>query len=62
MTLCYMILSVPWYMFDGIDHTAILSHYLTFITEVVSIIVHPIFCSSNLTRIILRPLSALFFQ
>ena len=27
-----MILSVPWYMFNGIEHTAILSHSLTFIT------------------------------
>ena len=30
MKLCLMILSVPWYMFE---HTAILSHFLTFITE-----------------------------
>jgi len=27
-----MILSVPWYMFNGLEHTAILSHFLTFIT------------------------------
>ena len=27
-----MILSVPWYMFNGPEHTAILSHFLTFIT------------------------------
>ena len=27
-----MILSVPWYMFNGLDHTAILNHFLTFIT------------------------------
>jgi hypothetical protein len=27
-----MILSVPWYMFNGLEHTAILSHILTFIT------------------------------
>jgi hypothetical protein len=32
MKLCLMILSVPWYMFNGLDHTAILSHFLTFIT------------------------------
>ena len=32
MKLCLMILSVPWYMFNGLEHTAILSHILTFIT------------------------------
>ena len=32
MKLCLMILSVPWYMFNGLEHTAILSHFLTFIT------------------------------
>ena len=31
MKLCLMILSVPWYMFNGLEHTAILSHFLTFI-------------------------------
>ena len=32
---CLMILSVPWFMFmfNGLEHTAILSHFLTFITE-----------------------------
>jgi hypothetical protein len=35
MKVCLMILSVPWYMFNGLEHTAILSHFLTFITEVV---------------------------
>jgi len=30
--LCLMILSVPLYMFNGLEHTAILSHFLTFIT------------------------------
>jgi hypothetical protein len=32
MKLCLMILSVPWYMFNGLEHTAILSHFLTSIT------------------------------
>ena len=32
MKLCLMILSVPWYMFNGLEDTAILSHILTFIT------------------------------
>jgi len=32
MKLCLIILSVPWYMFNGLEHTAILSHILTFIT------------------------------
>jgi hypothetical protein len=32
MKLCLMILSVPWYMLNGLEHTAILSHFLTFIT------------------------------
>ena len=32
MKLCLMILSVPWYTFNGLEHTAILSHFLTFIT------------------------------
>ena len=32
MKLCLTILSVPWYMFNGLEHTAILSHFLTFIT------------------------------
>ena len=33
MKLCLMILSVPWYMLNGLEHTAILSHFLTFITR-----------------------------
>jgi hypothetical protein len=32
MKLCLMILSVPWYIFNGLEHTAILSHFLTFTT------------------------------
>jgi hypothetical protein len=32
MKLCLMILSVLWYMFNGLEHTAILSHFLLFIT------------------------------
>ena len=32
MKLCLMILSVPWYTFNGLEHTAILSHFVTFIT------------------------------
>ena len=32
MKLCLMIMSVPWYMVNGLEHTAILSHILTFIT------------------------------
>ena len=32
MKLCLMILSVPWYMFNRLEHTAMLSHFLTFIT------------------------------
>jgi hypothetical protein len=32
MKLCLTILSVPCYMFNGLEHTAILSHFLTFIT------------------------------
>ena len=31
MKLCVMILSVPWYMFNGLEHPTILSHFLTFI-------------------------------
>jgi hypothetical protein len=34
MKLCLMILSVLCYMFSGLEHTAILSHFLTFITEI----------------------------
>jgi hypothetical protein len=32
MKLCLKILSVTWYMFNGLEHTAILNHFLTFIT------------------------------
>ena len=32
MKLCLMILSVTWYTFNGLEHTAILNHVLTFIT------------------------------
>jgi hypothetical protein len=32
MKLCLMILSVSFYMLNGLEHTAILSHFLTFIT------------------------------
>ena len=32
MKICLMILSVPWYMLNGLKHTVILSHFLTFIT------------------------------
>ena len=32
MKLCLTILSVPRYMFNRLEHTAILSHFLTFIT------------------------------
>jgi hypothetical protein len=32
MKLCLMIFSIPWYMLNGLEHTAILSHFLTFIT------------------------------
>ena len=32
MKLRLTILSVPWYMLNGLEHTAILSHFLTFIT------------------------------
>jgi hypothetical protein len=32
MKLCLTILSVPWYMFNGLEDTAILNHFLTFIT------------------------------
>jgi hypothetical protein len=32
MKLCLMVLSVPWYMLNGIEDTANLSHFLTFIT------------------------------
>ena len=41
MKLCVMILSVQWYIFNGLEHTTILSHFLTFITG----------CSSRLLRI-----------
>ena len=40
MKLCLMILSVPWYMFNGLEHTAILSHFLTFITGSSSRLLH----------------------
>jgi hypothetical protein len=42
MKLCLTILSVPWYMFNGLEDTAILNHFLTFITEVV-----PDYCASD---------------
>jgi hypothetical protein len=45
MKLWLMILSVPWYMFNGLEHTAILSHFLTFITEVV-----PDYCASDVLQ------------
>jgi len=32
MKLCLMILSVPWYMFNGLEHTAIVGNLLIFIT------------------------------
>ena len=32
MKLCLMILSVPWYMLNGLEHAAIMSHFLTCIT------------------------------
>ena len=32
MKLFLMILSVPCYMLNGLEHTAILNHFLTFIT------------------------------
>jgi hypothetical protein len=32
MKLCLMIFSIPWYMLNGLEHTAMLSHFLTFIT------------------------------
>jgi hypothetical protein len=32
MKLCLMILSVPWYMFNGLEHTAIVGKLLIFIT------------------------------
>ena len=32
MKLCLMILSVPWYMFNGLEHNAIVSNFLIFIT------------------------------
>jgi hypothetical protein len=32
MKLCLMILSIPWFMLNGLEHTAILSLFLTFIT------------------------------
>ena len=31
MKLCVMMLSVPWYMFNGLEYPTILSHFLTFI-------------------------------
>ena len=31
MKLCLMILSVPWFMCNGLEHTAILSYVITFI-------------------------------
>jgi hypothetical protein len=31
MKLCLVILSVPWYMFNGLEHTAILSHFFTLV-------------------------------
>ena len=40
MKLCLMILSVPWYMFNGLEHTAILSHFLAFITGSSSRLLH----------------------
>ena len=36
MKLCLMILSIPWFMLNGLEHTAILSHFLTFITGISS--------------------------
>jgi hypothetical protein len=40
MKLCLMILSVPWFMFNGLEHTAISSHFLTFITGSSSRLLH----------------------
>jgi hypothetical protein len=48
MKLCLMILSVPWYMFNGLEYTAILSHFLTFITGSSSRLLHIRF-SADLT-------------
>ena len=48
MKLCLMILSVPWYVFNGLEHTAILSHFFNIHNrKSFQITVHPIFCSSN---------------
>jgi hypothetical protein len=46
MKLCLMILSVPWYMFNGLEHTAILSHFLTFITGSSSRLLRIRFCAA----------------
>ena len=40
MKLCLTILSVPQYMFNGLEYTAILSHFLTFITGSSSRLLH----------------------
>jgi hypothetical protein len=40
MKLCLMILSIPWFMLNGLEHTAILSHFLTFITGSSSRLLH----------------------
>ena len=40
MKLCLMILSVPWYMFNGLEHTTILSNVYIFITGSSSRLLH----------------------
>ena len=48
MKLCLMILSVPWYMLNGLEHTAILSNFFNIHNrKSFQITAHPIFCSSS---------------
>ena len=48
MKLCLMILSVPWYMLNGLEHTGILSHFFNIHNrKQFQITAHPIFCRFN---------------
>jgi hypothetical protein len=49
MKLCLMILSGPWYMFSGLEHTAILSHFITSSSRVSTI--HTTFYLTSLLQI-----------
>ena len=63
MKLCLMILSVPWYMLNGLEHTAILSHILTCITGSSSRVstIHTTFYLTSLLQIFSADLAMYWF-